>query len=108
MQLTKRECTPCEGGEDPMGPGEAKRYHEEVPEWQLHGDRIQREWKLDDFAAAIGFVNRIAEVAEDEGHHPDLLLHGWNKVRVTLSTHAIGGLSVNDFIVAAKIDRVAR
>ncbi|HUH81078.1 MAG TPA: 4a-hydroxytetrahydrobiopterin dehydratase [Solirubrobacteraceae bacterium] len=72
--------------------------------WRLIDGAIEREWKLDDFAAAIAFVNRVAELAEQANHHPDILLHGWNKVRLTLSTHSEGGLTESDFALAARID----
>jgi len=70
-------------------------------------DAIEREWKLSDFAAAIAFVNRVAELAEKANHHPDILLHGWNNVRLTLSTHSQGGLTDADFQLAEEIDRLA-
>ncbi len=73
-------------------------------EWRRDAQVIVREWKLDDFAGAIAFVNRVAEVAEAVGHHPDILLHGWNKVRLELSTHSEGGLTQADFEMAARID----
>jgi 4a-hydroxytetrahydrobiopterin dehydratase len=73
-------------------------------EWRREGQAIVRECKLDDFAAAIVFVNRVAEAAEAAGHHPDILLHGWNKVRLELSTHSEGGLTQADFEMAARID----
>lgn len=80
-------------------------YHARVPEWEVVDDKkIVRTLKFKDFAAALAFVNRAGAIAEEQGHHPDMDLHGWNKVTVTLWTHAIGGLSVNDFIMAAKID----
>jgi 4a-hydroxytetrahydrobiopterin dehydratase len=75
--------------------------------WHRDGDAIVREWKLDDFAAAIAFVDRVAELAEAANHHPDILLHGWNKVRLTLSTHSQGGLTDSDFELATAIDAVA-
>jgi 4a-hydroxytetrahydrobiopterin dehydratase len=70
-------------------------------------DAIWREWKLADFVAAIAFVNRVAEVAEAADHHPDIFVHGWNKVRLTLSTHSQGGLTDADFRLAAQIDGLA-
>lgn len=74
-------------------------------EWQrADGPAIAREWKLADFAAAIAFVNRVAELAEGANHHPDILVHGWNKVRLTLSTHSEGGLTDADFALAGEID----
>jgi 4a-hydroxytetrahydrobiopterin dehydratase len=76
-----------------------------VEGWRRSGtSAIEREWKLADFAAAIAFVNRVGEVAEAADHHPDILLHGWNKVRLTLSTHSQGGLSEADFRLAGQID----
>jgi 4a-hydroxytetrahydrobiopterin dehydratase len=73
-------------------------------EWRLAGAAIERERKLADFAAAIAFVNAVAEVAEDANHHPDILVHGWNRVRLTLSTHSEGGLTGADFALATRID----
>jgi 4a-hydroxytetrahydrobiopterin dehydratase len=75
-----------------------------VGEWQRDGQAITREWKLDDFAQAIAFVNRVADAAEAAGHHPDIHLHGWNKVRLELSTHSEGGLTQADFDMASRID----
>jgi 4a-hydroxytetrahydrobiopterin dehydratase len=74
--------------------------------WERSGsDSIEREWKFADFADAIAFVDRVAEIAEKANHHPDILLHGWNKVRLTLSTHSQGGLTDSDFNLASQIDR---
>jgi 4a-hydroxytetrahydrobiopterin dehydratase len=79
----------------------------EDSEWRREGDEIVREWTLDDFAAAIAFVNRVAREAEEANHHPDILVHGWNKVRLSLTNHAAGGLTEADFDMAARIDGVA-
>ena len=76
-------------------------------DWEREGDEIVREWKLADFAAALGFVNRVAEVAEEANHHPDILLHGWNKVRLSLTNHSAGGLTETDFVLAARFDGLA-
>jgi len=73
-------------------------------EWRRDGQAIVREWRLVDFAAAIGFVERVAELAEAANHHPDILVHGWNKVRLTLSTHSEGGITAADLALAARID----
>jgi 4a-hydroxytetrahydrobiopterin dehydratase len=78
-----------------------------MSEWYRSGQAIVREWKLADFAAAIAFVNRVSETAEAANHHPDILIHGWNKVRLELSTHSQGGLTAADFELAAQIDAVA-
>lgn len=76
-------------------------------DWELEGEAIVREYKLADFAAAIAFVDSVAEAAEAQGHHPDILVHGWNKVRLELSTHSEGGLTGADFELAARIDALA-
>ena len=76
-------------------------------QWTRAGDAIVREHELADFAAAIAFVNRVAEVAERANHHPDILVHGWNKVRLTLSTHSEGGLTEADFALAARLDALS-
>ena len=77
----------------------------EAPQWgRGDGSSIVREWAFEDFARAIAFVNRVADLAEAANHHPDILLHGWNKVRLTLSTHSQGGLTDADFRLAAEID----
>ncbi|HVR04927.1 MAG TPA: 4a-hydroxytetrahydrobiopterin dehydratase [Solirubrobacteraceae bacterium] len=74
--------------------------------WSRQGDAVVREYKLADFAAAIAFVNRVAELAERANHHPDILVHGWNRVRLELSTHSAGGLTAADFALAEEIDRL--
>ena len=73
-------------------------------DWTREGDEIVREWKFKDFAGAITFVNRVAEVAEEANHHPDILVHGWNKVRLSLSNHSAGGLTEVDFSMAGRFD----
>jgi 4a-hydroxytetrahydrobiopterin dehydratase len=73
-------------------------------EWAREGDSIARDFKFADFAGAMAFVNQVAEMAEDANHHPDILLHGWNRVRLTLSTHAAGGLTQSDLDLARGID----
>lgn len=94
-----------------MTEGEAKPYLEEVKDWKVISqngiDNIRREFKFKDFKEALAFVNKTGEIAEEEGHHPDIEL-GYGKVAVNLSTHAVGGLSTNDFIVAAKIDKLQK
>jgi len=76
-------------------------------EWTRAGDEIVREWKFADFAEAIAFVNAVAQVAEDANHHPDILVHGWNKVRLALSNHSAGGLTEVDFEMAPRFDALA-
>ena len=107
--LTQRKCKPCEGGVEKLTVDKSKQLLTQLPEWTLDetSDAIERKWKFKNFVEAIAFVNRAAEIAEAEQHHPDLHLTGYRNVRVVLTTHAIGGLSDNDFIVAAKLDRIS-
>jgi 4a-hydroxytetrahydrobiopterin dehydratase len=74
--------------------------------WELEGDEIVREWRFEDFTEAIEFVNRVAEAAEEANHHPDIWLHGWNKVKLSLMNHSAGGLTETDFEMAARFDRL--
>lgn len=83
---------------------DARKALADVPGWELYGSSIRRQWMFKDFKQAIAFINAVANLAEVEGHHPDIHLTGWNKVELVLSTHAISGLSENDFIVATKIN----
>jgi 4a-hydroxytetrahydrobiopterin dehydratase len=76
-------------------------------DWAREGEEIVREWKFKDFAGAIAFVNRVAEAAEEANHHPDILVHGWNKVRLSLSNHSAGGLTEVDFKMAGRFDGLA-
>ena len=73
-------------------------------DWRREGDEITRDWKFDDFSQAMGFVNRVAEAAEEANHHPDILVHGWNKVRLSLTNHSAGGLTEADFRIAGRFD----
>ena len=107
MDFTQKHCIPCEGGMPPLPPKEVEKYHASVPAWKvLEHKKILKEFNFNDFKEAMVFVNKVAEIAEAEGHHPDLAI-SYNKVRIELWTHAVAGLSKNDFIVAAKIDRLA-
>lgn len=110
MGLSQKHCVPCEGGVAPLAGPELHAYLAQVPSWKLSTDRksISREFVFTDFVEGVVFITDVAHVAEEEGHHPDLNLHDYKKVTVTLSTHAIGGLSENDFILAAKIDQVGK
>lgn len=107
--LLSKKCVPCEGGIPPFTPEEVQQYLSQVPGWSAAGDskNISREFRFKDFKEALAFVNQVGALAESEGHHPDIHLHGWNKVRLLHSTHAIGGLSENDFILAAKVNALA-
>ncbi len=105
-ELKASKCAPCEGGVDPFPADEAEQQLEQLDGWELshEGKRIVKRWKVKHFMAAMDFFNQVAEVAEAEGHHPDLHVSGYRNVEIEIWTHAIGGLSVNDFILAAKID----
>mgnify|MGYP001574707017 CR=1 FL=1 len=127
--LTQRTCKPCEGGAEPLPLGAAQRLLADVKGWELvdlpaapglsavpntaqagaaqaGGKAIRKMITCKDFLGAVGLIQRIAPVAEAEDHHPDLHLTGYRKLTIELSTHAIGGLSENDFILAAKIDQL--
>lgn len=107
-QLTQKKCVPCEGGVPRIEREEANRLLAGLEGWSLENDdrMIRKSWKVKDFQAGIDFFNKVAELAESEDHHPDLHLSGYRNVMIELSTHAIGGLSENDFILAAKIDQL--
>ena len=107
MDLTAQKCVPCEGGVKPFDSSEIKIYSSYLKlSWEVDDDhKIQKEFTFKDFKEAIVFVNKVAEIAESEGHHPDIEI-SYNKVEIELWTHAIGGLSVNDFIVARKIEEI--
>ncbi|HKL77270.1 MAG TPA: 4a-hydroxytetrahydrobiopterin dehydratase [Gammaproteobacteria bacterium] len=116
MELANKHCEPCEGGTEPMGEDEAQDKLAELNAseagqknpWAITANNraLKKGYKLKNFVAAVEFVNQIKDVAEEENHHPDLEV-GYGKVVVRLATHAIGGLSENDFILAAKIDQLA-
>lgn len=107
-QLRKKKCLPCEGGVPKMSPQEAEEQIRQLDGWTLTrgGDWIEKRWTVRNFMAGMQFFKEVARVAEEEGHHPDLHLEGFRNVRIEISTHAIGGLSENDFILAAKIDEL--
>jgi 4a-hydroxytetrahydrobiopterin dehydratase len=79
----------------------------EDSDWRREGDEIVREWQLENFGQAMEFVNRVADTAEEANHHPDILIHGWNKVRLSLTNHSAGGLTAADFTMADRIDGLA-
>lgn len=106
--LTRKHCTPCEGGIPQLSEKEAGALLAKVEGWEFshEGQRIRRRWTAKNFLAALDFLNNVGEVAEREGHHPDLHLEAYRQVTVEIWTHAIKGLSENDFILAAKINEV--
>ena len=105
-QLTQKKCLPCEGGVAPYTLPQAQAQIAQLDSWRLteNNQRIRQDWVVSDFMAAMDFFQAVAQVAEDDGHHPDLHVWGYRNVWIELWTHAIGGLSENDFILAAKID----
>lgn len=104
--LSRKHCVPCEGSVAPLPREEIQRLAGQLPSWQVAADggRIRREWRVKDFATALDFLRRVGEIAENEGHHPDLHLVGYRNVAIEIWTHAAKGLTENDFILAAKID----
>ena len=107
-QLVAKKCKPCEGGVNPCTLGEADAQVEQLTGWRIthDGKRIRKDWTVKNFVAALDFCNLVAEVAENDGHHPGLHVERFRNVWIELWTHAIGGLSENDFILAAKIDEL--
>ena len=106
--LSLKHCVPCEGDVQPLPPDKVQVLLHELPDWKVteDGGRIRREWRVQDFRAALDFFQRVGEIAEQEEHHPDLHLIGYRNVAIELWTHAVRGLTENDFILAAKIDQV--
>jgi 4a-hydroxytetrahydrobiopterin dehydratase len=107
MDLGKKKCKPCEGGIPPLNNDEVSEYRKNIrDDWKVEGNKkISKEYSFVNFKHTMDFVNKVADLAEDEGHHPDMHVH-FGKVEIELTTHAIGGLSENDFIMAYKIDNL--
>ena len=105
-ELAERNCVPCRGGVPALQGEELARLARKLPEWQVVDEHhLKRSFKFRDFRSALDFVNRVGELAEQQGHHPDLFLV-WGRVDVTTWTHKINGLTESDFILAAKIDQL--
>ena len=105
-QLADKMCVPCRGGVPALKGAEVVSLHHNVPEWSVVDEHhIKRAFTFPDFKQALTFVNRVGELAEEQGHHPDIFL-AWGMVQITLWTHKIDGLTESDFIMAAKIDRL--
>jgi 4a-hydroxytetrahydrobiopterin dehydratase len=104
--LTKGHCVPCEGGTEPMESSDVAKYLTllKTP-WMVtdEGKKIEKKFKFKDFSESMQFVNKVADIAQEQGHHPDIEI-SYDKVKIELTTHAIGGLSTNDFIMASKIE----
>lgn len=106
MSLASKHCKPCEGGEPALTPEQVQHYILETPQWFADetDSAIATTFEFNDFQDAILFVNKVAGIAEAEGHHPNIHIHNYNKVSIHVTTFAVGGLTENDFILAAKID----
>ena len=105
-KLADQQCVPCRGGVPALEGKELQKLHKQVPKWSvINGHHLHREFKFPDFKQALDFVNRVGALAEEQGHHPDILL-AWGKAGITLWTHKIDGLTESDFVMAAKVDRL--
>ena len=105
MELTKKRCMSCEGGVPPLSKERVRELLKEIPVWSLNKGHLYREFRFKKFSETMRFLNSVAEVAENEGHHPDFCVH-FRLVEMEIWTHAINGLSENDFILAAMIDKL--
>ncbi len=105
MSLAEAKCEACTSATKPMSAEEAAQMGKQIPDWTVSDKQIERTFAFSDFIEAVRFGDRVAEIAEQENHHPEMHI-SWGALRVELSTHKIGGLSKNDFIVAAKIDSI--
>ena len=108
--LLSKKCLPCEGGVPPLDLSEIHKYQKKVDGWSLQKDVneiffLEKEFKFKNFEESQNFINKVGTVSEIEGHHPDILF-GWGYAKIKITTHAIKGLSENDFILAAKIDKI--
>jgi 4a-hydroxytetrahydrobiopterin dehydratase len=104
--LADKQCAPCRGGTPPLKGEELRTLHQNVHNWTIANEHhLRREFGFPDFKQALDFVNRVGAIAEQQGHHPDILL-AWGKAEITLWTHSVNGLTESDFILAAKIDRL--
>lgn len=107
MDFSQKHCIPCEGGVPPLTPDKSKEYKNTLVDWELMGgnQKIKKKFTFKDFKQAMNFVNKVADIANEENHHPNISIF-YNKVELELWTHAIGGLSDNDFIIASKVDKL--
>ena len=107
IALAEKKCVACDGETPPLRGGELKKFADELNDgWKVVNEHhIEREFKFKDFSQALQFTNKVGELAEEQGHHPDIYL-AWGKVKVTIWTHKIDGLTESDFILAAKTDRL--
>ncbi len=113
MSLSKKHCLPCTLNTRKFNRKEAEKYLSEIKNWQLEGnftpeagDKISKNYSFKNFKDALAFINKVGDLAEQQNHHPNILIHSWNKVRLEIYTHKNNGLTQNDFILAKKIDGV--
>lgn len=105
-ELARKQCVPCRGGVPPLSGKDLENFAKQVPQWKvINAHHIARTFVFPDFKQALAFVNKVGAIAEEQGHHPDILL-SWGKAEVTTWTHKIDGLTESDFILAAKIDEL--
>ena len=105
-ELAERQCVPCRGGVPPMKGEQINEMSSQLPDWQVVNEHhLQRNYRFHDFRESLDFVNRVGELAEEQGHHPDICF-GWGKADITIWTHKIDGLTESDFVLAAKIDKL--
>ncbi|MGI0082405.1 MAG: 4a-hydroxytetrahydrobiopterin dehydratase [Nitrosopumilaceae archaeon] len=103
--MTEKKCVPCEGGTPPLTMEQVQNYLKKLDGWLLKDNCIKKEYRFKTYMDGLNFVYAVGQLAEDEGHHPDIFI-GYKKVRIALTTYSIGGLSENDFILATKIDEI--
>ena len=108
--LFEKKCLPCEGGVVPFDISEIHKYQKKVDGWEITEDEkkiffLLKKFKFENFIKSQNFINEVGKISEEEGHHPDILF-GWGYAEIKITTHAINGLSENDFILAAKIDKI--
>jgi 4a-hydroxytetrahydrobiopterin dehydratase len=104
--LASKTCVPCRGDVPPLAGEELEELSRQLPGWEVvEGHHLRREFRFQNFGEALGFVNRVGELAEEQGHHPDIDF-GWGRAGITIFTHKIDGLTESDFVLAAKVDRL--
>jgi 4a-hydroxytetrahydrobiopterin dehydratase len=106
LSLSQKTCQPCHTGLKALSVEQWRPFLGQLPEWEIHEGKLERNYRFKTFAEALAFVNRVGVLAEKEGHHPDLLIHDYRYVKVSLWTHLVSGFTENDFILAAKINEI--
>ena len=104
--LLNQHCVEYPAGTPPLSPEEVERYLAQIPGWKIEDGVVRRKLMWPEFRSLIAFVNRLADLAEEEQHHPDFLVYGYRRMRLDFATHSIGGLSLNDFIMAARVNKL--